>query len=185
MPNKTLYFVRHGEADFNLMDRVNAHPEVRNNLTVTGKEQAACCSKELPQSNIDVIYCSEFPRARQTAEIINKRFEVPIIEDSLINETGAFAFEGKPTSAWHAAQVPDRLSAVVPDCESYADMKRRLITFLNKMRSISAEHIVVVSHEEPIQVMVGILTNTSDAEARSKVISHCYPIKLALPQNTH
>lgn len=181
MSNKTLYFVRHGEADYNLMDRVNAHPDVRNNLTVTGKEQAACCSKELSQSAIEVIYCSEFPRARKTAEIINQRFNVPIVQDSLINETGAFAFEGKPTSAWHKVQVPDRLTAVVPSCESFQEMKQRLASFLDKMRTISAERIVVVSHEEPIQVMVGILTNVPDAEARKKAISHCYPISLELP----
>ena len=181
MSSKTLYFVRHGEADYNLIDWVNAHPDVRNNLTVTGREQAACCSKELALTAIDVIYCSEFPRARQTAEIINQHFNVPIVQDALINETGAFAFEGKPTSAWHKVQVPDRLTALVPGCESFHEMKQRLISFLDKMRKISAERIVVVSHEEPIQIMVGILTNTPDAEARKKAISHCYPIGLELP----
>src|SRR5512147_2189075 len=52
---KTLYFVRHGEADYNLLDRVNAHPGVRNDLTATGREQAACCSGELAQAAVELI----------------------------------------------------------------------------------------------------------------------------------
>jgi len=37
---------------------------------------------------------------------------------------------------------------------------------------------VVVSHEEPIQVMVGLLQNVSDAVALSRPISHCLPISV-------
>jgi len=181
MSPKTLYFVRHGEADYNLLDWVNCHPDVSNNLTVTGREQAACCRKELAQGAIEVIYCSEFPRTRQTAEIINQPFGVPIIVDRLINETGAYAFEGKPTSLWHRAQVPDRVHAVVPGCEPFPGMKRRLALFLEKLQGIPERRIVVVSHKEPIQVMVGLLNNIPDLEALTRPISHCYPVVLEIP----
>ena len=173
-----LHFVRHGEADYNLLDRVNAHPHITNNLTVTGREQAACCVKALAEKPVGMIYCSEFPRAYQTAEIINRHFSVPLVVEQLINETGAFAFEGKPTRLWHQAQVPDRLSAVVPGCESFAQMKQRLAAFLASLREVGAQHIVVVSHEEPIQVMVGLLQNVPDAVALSRPISHCLPISI-------
>ena len=180
MHNKTLYFVRHGEADYNLLDRVNCRPDVRNNLTITGKEQAACCSKELAHVDVEIIYCSQFPRTRQTAELLNQRFAVAIVEDCLINETGAFAFEGKPTSAWHKAQVPDRLTAEVPGCESFQEMKQRLVIFLEKLKNVPEKQIVVVSHEEPIQVMVGLLENVPDASSIQRPISHCYPIVIEI-----
>jgi broad specificity phosphatase PhoE len=180
MSGKTVYLVRHGEADYNLLDRVNARPHVRNNLTVTGREQAACCRAAFDGAAVEVIYCSEFPRAQQTAEIINERFRVPLVVDKLINETGAFAFEGKPARYWHAAQVPDRLSAAVPGCEPFGEMKARLATFLEKLRTIPAVNIMVVSHEEPIQIMAGMLEGMSDAEARTKPISHCFPLVLQL-----
>lgn len=176
MSHQTIYFVRHGEADYNLLDRVNAHPHVTNNLTVTGREQAACCVKQLAAEPVGIIYCSEFPRACQTAEIINRHFSVSLVVEPLINETGAFAFEGKPTCLWHQAQVPDRLSAVVPGCEPFAQMKQRLATFLASLREVDAQHIVVVSHEEPIQVMLGLLQNIPDAVALTRPISHCLPI---------
>jgi broad specificity phosphatase PhoE len=180
MNHQTVYFVRHGEADYNLLDRVNAHPDVRNNLTVTGKAQAACCCKALADVPIELIYCSEFPRARQTAEIVNEHFGVPLVVDPLINETGAFAFEGKPARLWHQAQVPDRLSALVPGCEPFMHMKQRLSAFLEKLREVPQQHIVVVSHEEPIQVMLGILEKIPDAVARKRPISHCLPIHIQL-----
>ncbi len=178
MPGKTLYFVRHGEAAYNLLDRVNSHPDVRNDLTVTGREQAACCRAALASAGVEVIYCSEFPRARQTAEIINQRFSVPIIVDGLINETGAFAFEGQPCSAWHRAQVPDRLSAVVPGCETFSGMKQRLLLFLERLREIPQQRILVVSHEEPVQVLLGMLEGLPDGPARTRAISHCMPISV-------
>lgn len=176
----TLHFVRHGEADYNLLDRVNAHPHISNNLTVTGREQAACCIKELAEKPVSIIYCSEFPRARQTAEIINRHFSVSLVIEPLINETGAFAFEGKPTRLWHQAQVPDRLSAEVSGCEPFAQMKQRLATFLASLRDVDAQDIVVVSHEEPIQVMVGLLQNIPDALALTRPISHCLPISISI-----
>ncbi len=173
-----LYFVRHGEAGYNLLDRVNSHPDVRNDLTLTGREQAACCRSVLASAAIDVIYCSEFPRARQTAEIINQDFGVPIIVDPLINETGAFVFEGLPCSAWHRAQVPDRFRAVVPGCESFDEMKSRLLKFLDRLRKIPQQRVLIVSHEEPIQVLLGALEGLPDEIAKSRAISHCMPISM-------
>lgn len=180
MTDKTLYFVRHGEAGYNLLDRVNSHPDVHNDLTVTGREQAACCRSALASSAIGVIYCSEFPRARQTAEIINQGFGVPIVLDRLINETGAFAFEGLPCGAWHRAQVPDRLSAIVPGCESFEEMKSRLLKFLDRLREIPQQRVLIVSHEEPIQVLLGILEGVPDEIARARPISHCMPVSAVL-----
>lgn len=177
---KALFLVRHGEADYNLLDRVNAHPDVRNDLTATGREQAACCSRELAQAAIEVIYCSEFPRARQTADILNRQFGVAVVVDARLNETGAFAFEGRRACAWHEAQMPDRLTAQVPGCEPFAQMKQRLAEFLAQLRLAPQQRIAVVSHEEPIQVMAGMLLGISDAQAKARPVSHCYPISLPL-----
>jgi broad specificity phosphatase PhoE len=178
--DKTLYFVRHGEADYNVLARVNTHPSVKNNLTVTGREQAACASRELAGSDIEIIYCSEFPRAQQTAGILNEVLRVPLIIDPRINETGAFAFEGKPVRLWHDAQVPDRTMAMVEGCEPFAAMRQRLADFLDSVRGVPQRRIAVVSHEEPIQVMLGVLQNLADAQMLTRPVSHCYPVSLSL-----
>ena len=177
---QTLYFVRHGEADYNLLNRVNAHPHVPNNLTVTGREQAACCRLSLRDTPIAVMYCSEFPRTQQTANILNEHCRVPLIIDARINETGAFAFEGKPVQQWHSANVPDRCNARIPGCEPLAEMKLRLAQFLSALRSAPQQHIVVVSHAEPIQIMLGILQAQADSDALQRPISHCLPIRIEI-----
>ena len=177
---KIFYFVRHGEADYNLLDRVNAHPDVRNDLTITGREQAVCCTTSLEKAAVEIIYCSEFPRARQTAEILNERCRVPIRVDRQINETGAFAYEGKPTQLWRRAQVPDRVSAVVPGCEPFLEMKQRLQAFLKKLKGDAEQRILIVSHEEPIQIMLGILDGVPDAAALKRPISHCFPVVIEM-----
>ena len=179
-PAKTLHFIRHGEADYNLLDRVNAHPHVNNNLTVTGREQAECCAQSLSPVSIEIIYCSAFPRAQQTAKIINQRFGVPIVVDARLNETGAFAFEGKPAHLWHTANVPDRLSAIIPGCEPLSEMKQRLVAIIDTLHTRPERHIAVVSHEEPIQIMLGILSGVADGLAKQRPISHCHPIRVEL-----
>lgn len=178
---KTLYFIRHGEAAYNVLDRVNADPRVTNSLTTAGREQAACCTREIANAGIDVIYCSEFPRAQQTAEIVNRALRLAIITDRRLNETGSFAFEGQPCQRWHAANVPDRFTARIPGCEPFADMKARLAAFLDDVRRTAAGKIAVVSHEEPIQVMLGLLRGLDDATARQMPIGHCLPLSCALP----
>jgi len=177
---KVLHFVRHGEADYNVLDRVNAHPEVQNNLTSSGREQAACCRQSLRDTRIEIIYCSEFPRTQQTAHIINQQFNAPLIIDARINETGAFAFEGQPVHLWHGANVPDRSSAVIPGCEPLSEMKQRLADFLDFLRTVPQRHIAVVSHAEPIQIMVGLLQGQSDHAALQRPVSHCLPISIEI-----
>jgi len=177
---KILHFVRHGEADYNVLDRVNAHPHVQNNLTVTGREQAACCRQSLRETTIEIIYCSEFPRTQQTANIINQHFNAPLLIDPRINETGAFAFEGQPVHLWHGANVPDRSSASIPGCEPLAEMRQRLAQFLDFLRTVPQSHIAVVSHAEPIQIMLGLLQSQPDHAALLRPVSHCLPIRAEL-----
>src|SRR5512135_492741 len=121
-----LTFIRHGEAQYNLLNRVNANPMVENDLTEQGRQQASLCAAALAGEEFDAAYCSEFPRAQQTAEAIAVRHRLSLRIDRRINETGAFAFDGRPCPEWHAAQVPDRFSAKPPGCEVFPLFKARL-----------------------------------------------------------
>lgn len=105
---------------------------------------------------------------------------MPLYIDSRLNETGAYAFGGMLASAWHQAQVADRLSAIVPGCERFAAMKARLVDFLDSLHALPLHCIGAVSHEEPIQVMVGILDGISDAQAKVRPIRHCVPLRRLL-----
>ncbi len=49
----------------------------------------------LKNVNYEVVYISELPRARQTAEVVNKYHGREFIVDSLINDNRT-GFEGEP-----------------------------------------------------------------------------------------
>lgn len=172
-----LTFVRHGEALYNTLNRVNADPTGENNLTERGRQQAAQCADTLAHEMFDAVYCSEFPRAQQTAEVIAAWHRLPLRIDRRINETGAFAFNGRPCPEWHAALVPDRFTAEPLGCEAFAPFKARLASFLDDILARPEINVLIVSHEEPIQIMLGILERLTDREARCRPIGYCTPLR--------
>lgn len=172
-----LIFVRHGQTRYNVLDRVNADPTVENDLTEQGGRQAAHCAAILASERLDIVYSSEFPRAKQTAKAIVAGHPLSLKIDRRINETGAFAFDGRPCSEWHAALVPDRFTAEPPGCEAFSLFRGRLAAFLDDIRTRPERNVLVVSHEEPIQIMLGILENLSDRDARARPIDHCTPYR--------
>jgi len=82
--NKPFYYIRHGETD------VNKHNIAPENLDVSlneeGKAQAQEAVKVLRDKNIKIIVASPLIRTKQTAEIISKELNVPILYDDGLKE---------------------------------------------------------------------------------------------------
>jgi len=76
-------FVRHGESEANKAKRIG---ELGTKLTEAGMEQALETGKALKGQSIDIIVCSEFLRAQQTAEIIAGELGIPIANIKIIPE---------------------------------------------------------------------------------------------------
>lgn len=98
-----LYVVRHGQTQANAEHRYLGalDPE----LTEIGREQAVALRLELPDS-IDGIVVSPLLRARQTAEIINYRLDLPLLVMDAFRERDVGVFEGL-TQAEARGQFPD------------------------------------------------------------------------------
>ncbi|MBU1987926.1 MAG: histidine phosphatase family protein, partial [Nanoarchaeota archaeon] len=62
-----IYFMRHGESEYNVKKLINFDPSVPVHLTENGKKQAEEAAGELKHIRFDAICSSEFPRARETA----------------------------------------------------------------------------------------------------------------------
>lgn len=88
-----IYFVRHGETDFNKEGRNQGWLDVP--LNETGIAQAKILADKLKDFKIDVIYCSPFSRTKKTAEIINEFHNVSIITDDRLKEYYSSEREGK------------------------------------------------------------------------------------------
>ena len=79
-----IYFIRHGETDYNKDKRFQGHLNIPlNQKGIVQAKIALDCSKSL---RIDKIYCSPLKRAVETAKIINSFHNAQIIKDDRIKE---------------------------------------------------------------------------------------------------
>lgn len=92
-----LYFVRHGETDWNAADRLQGQSDIP--LNARGVAQAEFLRSQIRQRGLtfDAIYSSPLQRVRRTAEIIADG--QPIIIDDRLMERNAGQFEGGPPTA--------------------------------------------------------------------------------------
>ena len=79
-----IFLVRHGQTDWNVQHKVQGKADIE--LNDTGVAQANETSSKLNHITIDLIICSPLKRAMQTAQIINKGRNIPIIYDERISE---------------------------------------------------------------------------------------------------
>ena len=87
-----IYIVRHGQTEWNVLGKVQGKQDIC--LNEKGKEQALLTKKDLDNKEIDLIIVSPLKRALETAEIINKDRNLPMIIDERIKERDFGEFEG-------------------------------------------------------------------------------------------
>ncbi|MBI2613109.1 histidine phosphatase family protein [Candidatus Kaiserbacteria bacterium] len=80
---KTVYFVRHGEAEVNVSSTFGAEDTP---LTDKGREQARSVAERCAKLPIDVIIASTMERAQETASIVSRRIELPTEAVELFEE---------------------------------------------------------------------------------------------------
>jgi broad specificity phosphatase PhoE len=88
----TLLLVRHGETDWNAEGRLQGHTD--RPLNDHGRTQAKVLAEELAAQEIAAIYSSDLARARETAEIVADRLQLPIVVDADLREKNWGSWEG-------------------------------------------------------------------------------------------
>jgi broad specificity phosphatase PhoE len=161
-----LYLARHTEATHNVASTLNGDPSVDVPLTDLGIEQAHSLSDLLADIKFKVIYISEFPRTRQTADIVNQRHRVPVIVNSLLNDNDT-GFEGRSGSEFIEVfeKTPDKWRAVFYDGESLEHARNRAAQFLEELRKTSHPSVLVITHGYIIESIYGILNDLSYEES--------------------
>lgn len=87
-----ILLTRHGQTEWNVLKKVQGKVDIE--LNATGIKQAEETALKLKNTAIDIIISSPLKRARQTAEIINKEKNLPIIIDDRISERDFGELEG-------------------------------------------------------------------------------------------
>lgn len=147
---KNLYFVRHGQSEFNVTYKWAGTTDCF--LTPTGKDQAKRAGKKLQtiSTKIDVIISSPLLRAHHTAKIIADQINHPkdnIILNSLLVERNYGELEGRATPLIASRYVKDESHLdEYKDVEKLIDMQKRADNALQYLESLTHDNILVVSH---------------------------------------
>lgn len=141
-----IYIVRHGQTDWNVLKKIQGKMDI--SLNNKGREQANIIKLELAKEPIDIIISSPLERARETAEIINKDRNLPIIYDSRIEERCFGIFEGKDLKYVATSDFWDyKKNEIYEGAESIQQFFERVYSFLDEIfEKYPDKNILLVSH---------------------------------------
>lgn len=169
----TLYFVRHGETDWNAEGRLQGQRDTK--LNARGRRQADEVGAFLPTlvpdfATLDYV-ASPLSRTRETMERLRAVAGLPADDfrrDDRLRELSFGVWEG---STWKeirtrdnvsaAAREKDRFGFVPRNGESYAMVVERLAPFLASLTRDS----LIVSHGGVARALLTMLTGLSQSEA--------------------
>lgn len=160
-----IYFVRHGETDWNKERKIQGQVDIP--LNEFGRHLARETAKGLRDVPFDVCFTSPLGRARETAQIILQGRDVPILEDKRILEMNFGVLEGKCCSkeGW---DVPDSFQMFFDDPvhyqapeggEDFQAVRERTGDFLNWLfaqEQYRDSAVLVTTHGA---AMAGLLNN--------------------------
>lgn len=146
--------MRHGESEYNVLGLCNGDPAQPVALTDRGRAQAAATAERLMDAPIDLVFVSRFPRARQTAAIVNRHHGAPVRIDARLDDHRN-GFEGRPVVDYLAAVDNDPLRFNPDGGERYGQLIERVDDFLAELARADARCVLIVTHHEVLQVVHG------------------------------
>lgn len=154
MLQRSFYFVRHGETDWNKAGRIQGHTDIP--LNETGRAQAEQVVSILARMPIHRIVASSLSRAYETASIINAGLQKPLAVDEGLKERHFGEYEGLSISdfdnlrtglAEQGLPSEENGYACPPQGEPYADFRVRTIAaFRKNLEQFEGENILFVAH---------------------------------------
>jgi probable phosphoglycerate mutase len=175
-PGVTLYFVRHGETDWNRAGRYQGQRDIP--LNATGRSQAACNGRMLAgflggrAASIDCV-ASPLSRARETMEIIRGELTLPPLgyrTDDRLREIHYGHWEGRRWQELpqvdpegYAARLADPWSWQPIGGESYRMLSERVALWLAE----TTNDAVVVAHGGVSKALRGLVLQLGATEMAS------------------
>lgn len=184
-----IYFIRHGETDWNLQDRIQGHTDIP--LNATGISQALCLGQLLSEVPFSAAFSSDLSRAQQTAELILRPRMLPITTSLALRERSAGILEGMNKDKFEEDVRPFLLSeqalhqetyihtAWHPELETMHSVFKRVTNFLFPFISYYSGPILVVSHGG---VLRAILDHLCFTPRKRWIVDNCGFIKIQINQ---
>ncbi len=165
------YFIlRHGQTPYQVRKKKMLYPWPEPSpilLTKKGEGQVKAAIEKLKKEKIDLIYASDMPRTRQTAEMVAQELEVEVIFDNRLWERDMGIYWGKSKEEYRAAfPVREQKFSKPPlGGESWNDVKKRVTDFLKEIdKKHQGKNILIVSHGCPLWLLQGGLKELNEDE---------------------
>jgi broad specificity phosphatase PhoE len=177
MPSPLLYYIRHGETDWNIVGRLQGQSEIPINQK--GRGQARHCGETLRQllardaivpAQLDFV-ASPLGRTRETMQIVRSAMQLDALGyrvDARLTEISFGDWEGFTTDELRAlwpeaveARERDKWSYTPPGAESYATMSLRVHAWYREL----TRDTVVVAHGGVLRGLLVQLGIASSEEA--------------------
>lgn len=180
----TLLLVRHGETDWNRDGRWQGHSDTH--LNDAGRDQARQVATQL--DGVDVLYCSDLARARETADIVAATLGLDVRTDARLRERSFGAWEGltageieerfaEDLASWRLGDGPG-----APDAEPFEAFADRVGGFVD---DVVARHpqetVLVIAHGGTIRVIHALATGLDYVRDHRKIpgVANCSVAKYA------
>ncbi len=180
-----LYIIRHGITDWNRKRIMQGRTDIP--LNDEGRRMALEAAEEYADIHFDVCYTSPLVRAEETAEIIMKGRNVPVIKDERLIEMNFGEYEGTGIDE-HPYDSPIRMFFRCPEkfspdrnAESFEELNKRTGDFLKKTvfsRENENNSILIVGHGAMNCSIISQIKNLPPEEFWSYGIQNCKLIKL-------
>ena len=147
-----IILIRHGKTSWNGNWKIQGHSNVE--LSPEGIAEAELLAANFPLPTVDAIYSSDLNRAKSTAEILAKRFNLPVFTMPEIREVHFGDWEGKtlaemqlidPVNCENFFRNPEALQ--IKNAEKFSQVQQRAMNGIKKIIAAhSTGNIVVVAH---------------------------------------
>ncbi|MGZ8694748.1 MAG: histidine phosphatase family protein [Gaiellaceae bacterium] len=190
MAPTTILLVRHGETDSNAEGRIQG--QTNTPLNDRGREQARALAAELDGEEIHAVYASDLDRARETAEILAARLNLPVVVDPALRERHFGSWEGRTV---------DELEVHMPgawarwrdggqgdwDVEDHLVLAERIRGAVRRLAELHpGERILVVAHGGALRVLLMDAAGLPYPDARREFrrIANCDLSRIAVENGT-
>ncbi|MHB0865385.1 MAG: histidine phosphatase family protein [Minisyncoccota bacterium] len=162
MQTRRFYFIRHGETVLNAK-RIRQGEE--GGLSEKGRDQAEMVGQYLKRFPIKQIISSTYPRAKETAVIIQAYLNVPVTYSPLFAERrNPSEIIGKSTHSQEVIDIVNQMDLSYHDDEyrfsdeeNFTDLKKRARESLAFLTQQVATETVIVTHHVFLKMLVAYL----------------------------
>lgn len=163
-----IFFIRHGQTTGDVEDRYGG--DYDDHLTKLGEEQAQKLAENLQHVGIDKIFTSPLMRARETAELVNRKLNQGV---EIVNElrernhngilSGMIRSEAREKYPQEVEKVKD-YKTTAQGGEDYENFKGRVVKILGKLVDMPHQSIAIITHGGPIKAIFREILNKGEVD---------------------